>query len=152
MKNRESDGGVGPLDNGPEPTDAPDIDRRAALRNIAALAGTAPAVALLLTPSASRAWGRGGSPCEDDDHHHHCDPGHGGPGHGWGHGWWHDDDGWGHDWGNGWGHGNDDNGWGNGWGNDWGHGWGRGDRGWGRGRDHAWGSGGRSGKPWGRER
>jgi len=41
-----------------------DIGRRAALLNIGALAGAAPAVAMLLTPSASRAAGSGGSPCE----------------------------------------------------------------------------------------
>lgn len=41
-----------------------DIGRRAALMNIGALAGAAPAVAMLLTPSASRAAGSGGSPCE----------------------------------------------------------------------------------------
>lgn len=41
-----------------------DKGRRAALMNIGALAGAAPAVAVLLTPSASRAAGSGGSPCE----------------------------------------------------------------------------------------
>jgi len=46
------------------PTENVDIGRRAALRNIGALAGAAPAVAVLLTPSASRALGSGGSPCE----------------------------------------------------------------------------------------
>lgn len=45
-------------------TDSVDKGRRAALRNIGALAGAAPAVALLLSPSASRANGHGGSPCE----------------------------------------------------------------------------------------
>ena len=49
-----------------------DIGRRAALKNIGALAGAAPAVAVLLTPSASRALGGGGSPCEGA-----CGPGHG---------------------------------------------------------------------------
>jgi hypothetical protein len=43
-----------------------DIGRRAALLNIGALAGTAPAVAVLLAPSATRADGGGGSPCEGD--------------------------------------------------------------------------------------
>lgn len=40
-----------------------DKGRRAALRNIGALAGAAPAVAVLLSPSVSRAAGAG-SPCE----------------------------------------------------------------------------------------
>ncbi len=53
-------------------TDGVDIGRREALRNIGALAGAAPAVALLLTPSASRALGGGGSPCDDP-----CGSGHG---------------------------------------------------------------------------
>ena len=47
-------------------TETVDIGRRAALRNIGALAGAAPAVAVLLTPSASRAWGSGGSPCDGE--------------------------------------------------------------------------------------
>lgn len=60
---READGGI-------------DGDRRAALRKLGALAGAAPAVALLLAPSASRAEFRGScfdaSTCpdpgdEDDD-------------------------------------------------------------------------------------
>lgn len=45
-------------------TESVDEGRRAALRNIAALAGATPAVAVLLAPSASRAAGSGGSPCE----------------------------------------------------------------------------------------
>jgi len=46
------------------PDETVDASRRAALKNIGALAGAAPAVAVLLTPSASRALGSGGSPCE----------------------------------------------------------------------------------------
>ena len=48
------------------PTENVDIGRRAALKNIGALAGAAPAVAVLLTPSASRAQVSGGSPCETE--------------------------------------------------------------------------------------
>lgn len=72
------------------PAPGPRLDRRAALKNIGALAGSAPAITLLLTPSASRANGYGGSPCEDD-RHSHCSPGRGhgddrpGNGFGWGH-------------------------------------------------------------------
>ena len=84
------------------------IDRRAALKNIGALAGSAPAVALLLTPSATRANGYGGSPCEDD-RHSHCSPGRGhgndrpGNGFGWGHEPGHGGNGfgWGHERGHG---------------------------------------------------
>lgn len=72
------------------PDPAPRVDRRAALKNIGALAGSAPAITLLLTPSATRAKGYGGSPCEGD-RHSHCSPGRGhgndrpGNGFGWGH-------------------------------------------------------------------
>lgn len=45
-------------------TETIDKERRAALLNIGALAGAAPAVAVLLSPSAARA-GSGGSPCEE---------------------------------------------------------------------------------------
>ncbi|MEZ5766837.1 MAG: hypothetical protein R3D80_03660 [Paracoccaceae bacterium] len=45
-------------------TQGVDMGRRAAMLNIGALAGAAPAVAVLLTPSASRAAGTG-SPCEE---------------------------------------------------------------------------------------
>lgn len=57
-----SDNAKAPGDN--VQTDSVDKGRRAALRNIGALAGAAPAVAVLLSPSASRAAGSGGSPCE----------------------------------------------------------------------------------------
>ena len=96
------------------PVATPEMDRRTALKKIGALAGAAPAVTLLLTPSASRAWGHGGSPCEGHGNKH-CGgggPGHGGPGgHGHGHGWGHDKGrGKGHDIGKGWGH-DRDRGW-----------------------------------------
>lgn len=60
------------LDESTLQTDCVDKGRRAALLNIGALAGAAPAVAVLLTPSASRATGSGGSPCEGT-----CGTGHG---------------------------------------------------------------------------
>lgn len=47
-------------------TEIVDKERRAALLNIGALAGAAPAVAVLLSPSIARATGSGGSPCEDN--------------------------------------------------------------------------------------
>lgn len=54
------------------------IDRRAALKNIGALAGAAPAVAVLLTPSASRAaCGSPGEACNG-----HVAPTWGSPGDG----------------------------------------------------------------------
>lgn len=46
-------------------TESIDKERRAALLNIGALAGAAPAVAVLLSPSVARATGSGGSPCEE---------------------------------------------------------------------------------------
>lgn len=64
--------------------DAPvEIGRREALKNIGALAGAAPAVAVLLTPSASRAAGCGGSPGEACNGHNAPtwgNPGSGAPG------------------------------------------------------------------------
>ena len=114
--------------------ETPDMDRRTALKNIGALAGAAPAVTLLLTPSASRARGDGGSPCEGPgDNHCGGDSGHGGHD-------GHDGRGGGHDLGQGWGR-------------DEGNGRGR-DNGWsdgrGRDRDRGWKPGG-SRKPKGRE-
>ncbi len=50
-----------------------DPNRRAALRGIASLAGAAPAVLLLLTPSKSRAIGCFGTPIDDADEN--CDDG-----------------------------------------------------------------------------
>lgn len=108
------------------------LDRREALKKIGALAGSAPAVSLLLTPSTARARGMGGSPCEDDRHRNCHGNGHGGGrpgnGHGWGHGWGH-------------GHGNGAPG-------------GGGPRGGGKGNGHGWGKGGSKGgkgdKPRGR--
>ena len=47
-----------------DPAAGVDVGRRAALKNIGALAGAAPAVAVLLAPSTSRAQSAGGSPCE----------------------------------------------------------------------------------------
>lgn len=137
MTNTTRPAGVDCEDRTQEAGDDPQIDRRTALRNIGALAGAAPAVALLLTPSASRAWGRGGSPCEG---HHDHDCGGGGHGGGWSHG------------GGGWGHGHggwddDHKGWGKGHG-----GWGRDEHDWGRGNRGSWRSGSGSKKPSGRER
>lgn len=54
------------MDNETSRDEGVDVGRRAALRNLGALAGAAPAVAMLLSPSASRAQGSGGSPCESD--------------------------------------------------------------------------------------
>ncbi|MCB1355695.1 MAG: hypothetical protein KDK53_04065 [Maritimibacter sp.] len=62
-----------PLDETGAQAESVDKGRRAALLNIGALAGAAPAVAVLLTPSASRGDG-GGSPCEHD-----CGDGRGRP-------------------------------------------------------------------------
>lgn len=60
----------------PRGPESVDIGRRDALKGIGALAGAAPAVAMLLSPSVSRAQTSGGSPCED------CGSGHG-PAPGW---------------------------------------------------------------------
>lgn len=105
------------------------LDRREALKKIGALAGSAPAVSLLLTPSTARARGWGGSPCEDDRHRNCHGNGHGGDRPGNGHGW-------GHGWGHGTGHGAPG-------------GWNGGGKGHGKG--HGWGKGGsKGGKPHGR--
>lgn len=124
-------------DQTPEKTCASDtadrLDRRDALKKIGALAGSAPAVSLLLTPSSARARGFGGSPCEDDRHRNCHGNGHCGdrPGNGHGHG---------HGWGHGHGNGAPGGGWNNGGGN-----------GWGKGHGKGWGKGGSKGdKPRGR--
>ncbi len=56
------------VETGSEPAEKVDESRRAALKNIGVLAGAAPAVAVLLSPSASRAHGNGGSPVEGGFH------------------------------------------------------------------------------------
>lgn len=52
-------------DAGKPESETIDKERRAALLNIGALAGAAPAVAVLLSPSIARATSSGGSPCEE---------------------------------------------------------------------------------------
>lgn len=72
MTHHESSNESAPLET---PDRSRQIDRRAALKNIGALAGAAPAITILLTPSASRARD-GGSPSEQDGHSN-CGPGSG---------------------------------------------------------------------------